>query len=322
MNRTISLLLTLFAVVAYAGVGTGVGHAQDGASGTLAEYEFGADDILEITVFGKPEFTGEVAVDFRGMIQAPLVGEVQAAGRSPSNLGSYLTERYQLIDPSITEVLVSVVEYNSRTITVVGEVRSPGPYGFVEIPDLWAVLLTAGGPRADADLSQVQIVRGKPQPGEPGSITIDLSAGIAATRNGTLPQLYPTDKIFVPSADDVPIGDQDFQIIGAVRAPGTYRISVATNVIEAISASGGPDANADMSNVYLTRTVGQSTRSWRLNMEDYLFAAQTPVNLDLLAGDTITVPERSPFLRSFSAVWGLIVPVISIAVTLAWATSN
>ena len=40
---------------------------------STTEYSFGPDDIIELTVFGKPELTGEVTVDFRGMIQIPLV---------------------------------------------------------------------------------------------------------------------------------------------------------------------------------------------------------------------------------------------------------
>lgn len=318
MNRVPWILLTALVAVVFAVPG----RAQEQAVSETATYEFGPDDIIEITTFGKPEFTGEATVDFRGMIQVPLVGEVRAAGLSPTELGEYLTSRYQLLDPSITEVLVSIVEYKSRTVTVVGEVRSPGPHGFVEIPDIWEVLLTAGGPTAAADLAAVQIVRGRPEPGEPASIDVDLSAGIGFAHLQNLPQLRASDKIFVPAAEAVPTGNQDFQILGAVGSPGTYRISVATNVIEAISASGGPGEDADLKNVYLTRTTGQETRSWRINLEDYLFAAQTPQNLELLAGDTVTVPEKSTFWTSFQRVTGVVLPLVSILVTYAWATRN
>jgi polysaccharide export outer membrane protein len=259
-------------------------------------------------------------VDFRGMIQVPLVGEIRAEGLTPTTLGDYLTERYQLLDPSITEVLVSIVEYKSQTVTVVGEVRNAGPQGFVEIPDLWDVILTAGGPAPEADLSRIQIIRGQPLPGEPAAIHVDLSAGIEAIPHGSLPRLRASDKVFVPSLEDVPVGSQDFQVIGAVGSPGTYRISVATNVIEAISASGGPTSEADLSNVHLTRTVGQETVSWKVNLQDYLFAAQTSQNLELLAGDTITVGQRSGFWTTFRTVVGVVIPLLSLAVTAMWAT--
>lgn len=318
MKRVIPVLLIALAAIA----APMTGHAQTGGSAESAEYAFGRDDILGITVFGKPEFTGEVSVDFRGMIQVPLVGEVRAAGRSPSQLGEYLTERYQLLDPGITEVLVSVVEYKSRTITVVGEVRSPGPYGFVEIPGLWDVILTAGGPQADADLSRVQIMRGTPREGESASIVVNLSAGMDQANHGSLPQLYAQDKVFIPSAEDVPVGDQDFQVLGAVSSAGTYRISVATNVIEALSAAGGPTKDADLKSVFLTRSTPTGTKSWRVNLQDYIESAQTPNNLDLLAGDTVMVPERNSFLSSFASVSGLLIPFISLAVTFAWANNR
>lgn len=316
MNRVLPILLTVLSAVVF----VVPGRAQDRALPSGAEYTFGPDDIIQITVFGKPEFTGEATVDFRGMIQVPLIGEVRAAGLSPNDLGEYLTERYQLLDPSITEVLVSVGEYKSRTVTVVGEVRDPGPYGFVQIPDLWEVILTAGGPAPEADLGRVQIVRGRPVAGEPTTIEVDLSAGIEHGRNSGLPELRATDKVFIPSMEDVPVGGQDFQVLGAVGSPGTYRISVATNVVEAISASGGPTDKADLSNVYLTRTTGAETRSWRLNLEDYLFAAQTAQNLELLAGDTVTVQSRSGFWDTFRTVAGVVVPLASVVVTAMWAS--
>jgi polysaccharide export outer membrane protein len=287
---------------------------------STTEYSFGPDDIIELTVFGKPELTGEVTVDFRGMIQIPLVGEVRAEGRSPAGLGEYLTQRYQLLDSSISEVLVSVVEYKSRTVTVLGEVRAPGPYGFVEIPELWDVILTAGGPGAAADLTRVQIVRGRAEAGEPQTVTLDLSGGIAMGRDQQLPSLRAGDKVFVPSAEDIPIGDQDFQVFGSVGSPGTYRINVATNVIEALAASGGPTEDADLKNVYVTRDTENGTKSFRLNLEDYLFSANTPQNLDLFAGDTVTVPEKSGFLQSWSTLSGLILPLVSLAITYAWAS--
>ena len=289
---------------------------------STTEYSFGPDDIINITVFGNPELTGEVTVDFRGMIQIPLVGEVRAEGRSPADLGEFLTERYQLLDSSISEVLVSVVAYRSLTVTVLGEVRAPGPYGFVEIPGLWDIILTAGGPGAAADLTRVQIVRGQALSGEPQTITLDLSAGIAMGQSEQLPSLRAGDKVFVPSAEDIPIGDQDFQIFGSVGSPGTYRINVATNVIEALAASGGPTPEADLKSVYVTRDTEDGTKSFRLNLEDYLFAANTPQNLDLLAGDTVTVPEKSGFIQSWSTLSGLILPLVSLAVTFAWASNR
>jgi len=318
VNRVIPSLLALLVAVAVPVVGL----AQGQAVRSTTEYTFGPDDIIEITVFGKPEFTGEATVDFRGMIQVPLVGEVSATGRTPNQLGEYLTERYQLLDPSITEVLVSIVEYKSRTVTVVGEVRDPGPFGFVEIPDLWEVILAAGGPSPEADLARVQVVRGHAREGEPTTFTVDLSTWIDGRAPTNLPSLYPADKVFIPSTEDVPVGSQDFQILGAVGSPGTYRISLATNVIEAISASGGPLENANMAEVYLTRTEGDRTRSWQLNLEQYLFAAQTPQNLDLLAGDTITVPAENTWLTNFRTIASVLLPILSLAVTYAWATRS
>ena len=97
---------------------------------------------------------------------------------------------------------------------------------------------------------------------------------------------------------------------------------MANNVIEALSASGGPLPTADLKKVYLTRPTEDGTRSWRLNIEDYLFAAQTPINLDLLAGDTITVPEKNPFITSVSSYTGLILPFVSLAMAVIYINNR
>lgn len=298
-------------------------QAQVRPGPTTAKYTLGPDDVIELTVYGRPELTGEVVVDYQGIVQVALVGEVHVAGRTPDELGELLVQRYQLLDPGITEVLVSVVEYKSRTITVVGEVRSPGPYGFVQIPDLWDVILTAGGPTAEADLSRVQIVRGSLEtPQEPRSLTVDLSAGVWGARPSEPLVLRATDKIFIPSLEDVAAGGQVFQVLGAVGSPGIYRIGQAQNIVQALAASGGPLPEADLSEVFLTRSSSVGTQAWKLNLEDYLFEGKAAPNLEILAGDTVTVPRRSGFVESFRTFSSLILPFLSLAVTYVLVANN
>ncbi len=284
------------------------------------DYRFGPGDVLDVQVWGNPDLSGTFTVDPTGRIQLPLVGDVMAQGRTPQELGQDLTERFQLLDPSVSEVLVSISQYVSRSISVVGEVRDPGVYGFQEIPDLWSVILTAGGPTADAELGRVQIVRASPEPGEPRSLTVDLSRGIEHTPVETLPVLRPLDKVLVPSAEDVPVGGEKFQILGAVHEPGVYRISTAADVVEALAVAGGPVSEAQLDKIYLTRATANGAVAYRLNLEDYLFEGQAQANMPLQSGDTITVPERSSFWSKLSDGLGRLAPFASLVVTVLLAT--
>jgi polysaccharide export outer membrane protein len=284
------------------------------AAGGDSEYRCGPEDVLDIQAWGRPDLKGTVTVDARGQVQIPLVGEVRAEGRTPSELARDLTERFQLLDPSVSEVLVSVATYNSRSVTVLGEVRTPGKYGFREMPDVWAALFAAGGPTPGGELSRIQIIRETATADEPRTLRVDLSRGIDGTPADQLPALRPRDRIIVPSTADRPVGADTFHILGAVKIPGPYRISAANNVVEALSVAGGPLASARLQTVYLTRLTPDGVAAYRLNLESYLYTGKPLVNLVLEAGDTITIPEDKP--SALLAFIEKLLPMASLLVTV------
>ena len=101
-------------------------------------YQIGPFDRITVTVFGVPELsagllpsnTGRngIQVDSAGQVALPLIGQVQAAGLTPSELSSLITERLRgayVRDPRVT---VNVEEAVSQSVTVGGEVKMPGTY--------------------------------------------------------------------------------------------------------------------------------------------------------------------------------------------------
>jgi len=162
-------------------------------------YRIGVDDLLQVLVWSRPDLSGQVPVGASGEIQLPLLGSVPAVNLTPEELSADLSRRYGILDAKISEVIVTVAEYRSRSVTVVGEVKNPGRYSFQSIPNLWEILLAAGGPTAQADLAQVQIVRKDKQGDEPPTVTVDLSAGIEGTHLETLPAVRPHDTVLISS---------------------------------------------------------------------------------------------------------------------------
>lgn len=258
-----------------------------------SEYRIGPEDVLDIQVWSRPDLSGEFAVDTAGRVRLPLIGEVEAAGKSPSELSDELSERYRILDPEVSDVLVSVSEFWSRVVNVVGEVKSPGRYTFRDIPGLWEVLLTAGGPTLTSDLSSVQIVRKNPQAGEAGTVTVDLSAGVEDTDPEKVPRVRPRDTIIVPSLEGQAGSGDSFQVLGAVRRPGVYRIGVAGTVIEALAASGGYTENADLKKIRLARPTQEGIVSYELNLKGHLYDGKPAADFGLKPGDTVTVPGKS-----------------------------
>lgn len=285
-----------------------------------SNYRFGPEDVLSIEVWGRDDLTGSVTVDLDGNIQIPVLGEFRAEGRTAAELSQLLSERYQLLDSSVSEVVVKVAQYNARGVTVVGEVRSPGPYGFRQMPDLWAAILAAGGANPNADLATVQVVRANPGPDGPRVLTVDLSRGIERTPTEQLPALEPGDQILIPSSEGVPTGGDNIHILGAVNSPGVYRFASAQTVVQALSVASGPRSEADLEKVYLTRVTPEGTLAYELNIQGYLYAANPLSNFELRAGDTITVPEKSTLFSTITSGLGRLVPLASLAVTIYIAT--
>jgi len=297
-----------------------VAQGEASAPGTASiedDYRIGPEDVLQIQVWTRADISGQVAVDYEGRIRLPLVGEVQAAGRTADALAQALTQRYQLLDPSVPEVHVGVSEYNSRSVTVLGEVRQPGKHGFRHIPDLWAVILAAGGATPNADLAGVQIVREEAEASGSRTIDIDLSGGIEATRSSELPQLKPQDTVIVPASDEEAVTGDRVQVLGAVRTPGIYRLSRAGRVSEALAVSGGTLENANLKAISLTRRTATGVVAFEIDLHGYLYEGRPMADLVLKPGDTITVPAERSLLGSVVDRLIRLAPLASVAVSLS-----
>lgn len=283
------------------------------------EYQIGPEDVLEIVVWGREELGGSIVVGFDGHLQLPVIGEVRVAGSTTRQLQQDLTERFRLFDSRVTEVIVRVIQYNANKVTVIGQVQNPGIYGFRQIPDIWSVLLRAGGAGPQADLARLQVIHEEEEEGLERALTIDVSAGIEDVDPRKLPILRSGDSIVVPSlVEDVASGDR-FRVFGAVRSPGLYRISAAESVLEALALSGGVTESADLSRVRLTRNANGSVVSYTLDLESYLSQATPMANLQLQADDTVTIPQRDSFFTSTLSGVLKVVPLVTVTTSLILA---
>ena len=119
----------------------------------------GIDDVIEVRVYLEPSLTGEYTVDSDGNIAFPLLGTVKVLGLAPGQVGTTLTARLRegyLNDPQVS---ISVLEFNSRQISVLGEVKSPGRYLYREGMTLIQAIAEAGGTTREAVLSSMQVTR-------------------------------------------------------------------------------------------------------------------------------------------------------------------
>jgi polysaccharide export outer membrane protein len=127
-------------------------------SSASAGYVIGPADVLRITVWKEPELTGDVTVRLDGMITVPLLGDVQAAGRGPSQLAaSLLTEFTRFVEsPRVT---VSVTQATSARVYVVGQMMKPGEFPLSGRMTVLKALALAGGFKEFAKPESIVIVR-------------------------------------------------------------------------------------------------------------------------------------------------------------------
>jgi polysaccharide export outer membrane protein len=123
-------------------------------------YLIGPFDRLIIDVFGIEELSKkEVQTDASGRISFPLVGTVEAAGKTPAELEDILEQRLRgafVRDPQVT---INLKETSSQVVTVDGEVKQPGLYPVVGRMTLMRAIATAKGTAEFAKLDDVVVFR-------------------------------------------------------------------------------------------------------------------------------------------------------------------
>ena len=157
------------------------------------DYRLGAQDLLEISVFGLDDFDREVRVNSNGQISLPLIGGIMAGGKTIPELEQLIAEKLEdgyLQDPQVT---VFVKEFTSQRVTLEGALKKPGIYPLTGKTTLLQAIAMAEGLDDLADLSGVIVFR--QIDGKRAGAVFDL----AEVRAGTMPdpQIYGDDIIVV-----------------------------------------------------------------------------------------------------------------------------
>jgi polysaccharide biosynthesis/export protein len=115
-------------------------------------------DLLLVAVWKEPDLQGPVLVRPDGTFTIPLVGEIDARGKSVTELQKVVSERLKkfIADPVVT---ISVQEVRGNKVYVIGQVNKPGEFVVNPQVDVMQALSMAGGATAFASLGDVKILR-------------------------------------------------------------------------------------------------------------------------------------------------------------------
>jgi polysaccharide export outer membrane protein len=122
------------------------------------EYRIGPGDVLRILTWREADFSGSFAVRFDGKVTIPFVGDIDVAGRTPTELKGELEETIgRFVD--VARVSVAVEQPNSARFFVLGKVSQQGSFPYEGPIRLAQALALAGGFQEFAKLDQIFVIR-------------------------------------------------------------------------------------------------------------------------------------------------------------------
>jgi polysaccharide export outer membrane protein len=155
-NKIFCFLFLLTLICANPGLLYTAEHeAQLAAEGN---FYLGPEDVLEISVWRDEALNRQVVVTPDGKVSFPLVGNIQAQGRTVEELRQAVEDKIKTFVPD-APVTVMVVRVGSPKVFVVGKVAKPGVYIMGETLRVMQALAMAGGTTPFADKDDILIIR-------------------------------------------------------------------------------------------------------------------------------------------------------------------
>ncbi len=263
-----------------------------------AQYVLGPGDEILLRVVDMDEMPDKpIRIDPNGYIDLPLAGRVEASGLTVEQLKEALAvklSRY-ITSPRIT---VNLTDDQSRPVSVIGAVNSPGVRQLQGPKRLIEVISLAGGVRQDAG-SRIILTRQAswgvlPLPGAKvdatngfSTATLSLDELLAATNPSENIPILPNDVVSIPKADLV-------YVVGDVKKSGGFQLSShnTMSVLQALSLSEGFGPSAAPKAAKIMRpTANDAAKMTEIPIDiQKIFAGKAP-DVALYANDVLFVPN-------------------------------
>lgn len=279
--RKLGLLATLLATAVAAAQQPRL--SRDESFAPNVAYRLGPGDVIDVNVFEVEELSKPAVISPEGAAAFPLLGAVELSGLTTGQAAARLRELYSKNLIRNPQIAVSVKEYHSQPVSILGAVARPGVYQLRGPRRLSDVLALAEGLAPDAG-PEVAIHRPLAEAGEQTFtvLTRNLLAGDAPGENN--PWVQGGDTVRVSKAGVV-------YVVGEVGRPGGFPIKdqEQITVLKALSLAEGLRRTAAGQRARVIRSRDGARQETPVRLSDVL-AGREP-DVPLAAGDILFVPN-------------------------------
>lgn len=316
---------------------TGIRSSQFNQSFGVYDYLLGTGDEMSLEVVGYPEFSDTHVVLPDGTISLPLIGPVQASGRTLTALADAIENQLgssYLVNPIVD---LSLLSLRPISVTLSGEVHRPGPLQLDSLqrannranggsgPTLVNALIEAGGVTNFADIRDISVRRVNAN-GRTETITLNFWDSLVSEPTAINVVLRDGDSIIVPrlSPDEsldrtliarstIAPGTIRVKVVGEVKIPGEVVVTPDSTLSSAIATAGGPTDDAKLSKVaFIRMDEAENVITQELDLRNLTDSIQVQ------DGDVIIVPKTGVStgldfaarllnpLRFFTDIWRIL----------------
>jgi polysaccharide biosynthesis/export protein len=262
-------------------------------------YTLGPRDVLTIRVLHIDELNGALyPVDLQGFLELPRLGRVHAAGLTIDQLERELAEKASeyLQNPIVS---VTVAEFHSQPVSVLGAVRNPGIVQVQGYKTLYEVISESGGLREDAGNTITITRRIEEGPLPFANSTVDSHAGFSVAQidvQSVMTAKDPSDNIAVRANDVITVPKAELvYVIGCVKRPGGFPLQEhsSMSVLEALSLAEGLDHTAATSNSKILRLDKSTNGRKEIPIDVKKILAGSDKDTQLVANDILFIPTST-----------------------------
>jgi polysaccharide export outer membrane protein len=272
---------------------------------TRAAYILGPDDQIVIHAFKAEEITDKpIQIGSDGLISIPMIGTVHAAGLSVRELETEIASRLAsfIQHPSVS---ITVSEYRSKPVSVLGGVNNPGVHELRGETRLLEIISLAGGLKPDAGYRITLVRRAEwgPIPLPDAALKSESKFSIAELNiKNLLEGRHPEDNILIKPYDVITVPKAEMvYVVGEVNKSGAFVLNeqATMSVLQAISRAEGLKPSAASGSARVLRQVPGDQRKTDIKINVAGILRGSAPDVPLYPDDVLFIPNN------VAKAWGL-----------------